>query len=602
MTTRGRHLRRTISPLVGAVASFLAGFAGASRIARAQERDALGPFAVTREYGIVVMASDGTRLMTDVYRPVNAKPGPALLVRTPYTRTLLSHFREGHYWASHGYAYVVQDVRGRGDSDGRFDPLVHEGSDGYRTQSWIARQPWSNGRVGTMGGSYLGWTQVFTAPLNNPALKAMIPAVTPSDPGGYWPMRHGGISFGMIEWAMVVAGRTLRGIPDDEAEFLDAYRSLPLEEIDTKLGLRLPIWREYLANLENQAYWTPRSYQPRLPRSRVPMFHITGWYDGTLGGSLENFSAMRSGATPATREQQYLMVGPWRHWIGTDSRGTNIGGMEFGAGAIVDLNRQYQQWFRRYLVGDSTAISTWDRVRLFVLGENRWVGAEDWPIPGTRFTPFYVRDGRAGTPAQGRLTTEPPGAGEGGDTYSYDPANATPFLWTRNVDSGGPDDYRSVEQRGDVLVYSMPAPAGGITVCGPVRATVVASSSAFDTDWVARLTLVHRDGYSQRLTDGWIRARARRGDFRNDPLVPGRPETYKIDLWGTCVKAQEGEQLRLSIMSAAYPVLDRNLNTGESLARGTRMVVAHQKVWREAGKLSFVTLPIVERLRSIPTP
>ena len=591
-------IRSFRAPLVIAAALL----AGSGLPGYAQGRDDPGPFAVKREFGMAVAARDGTRLITDVYRPVTPGRVPAVLVRTPYNRTLLSYYREGHYWASHGYAYVIQDVRGRGDSDGRFEPLVDEGADGYRTQSWIARQAWSNGRVGTMGGSYLGWTQVFTAPLNNPALKAMIPSVTPSDPGGYWPMRHGGISLGMIEWAMVVAGRTVRGLPEDEAEFVDAYRSLPLADIDRNMGARSSIWQNYLANLENAAYWTPRSYQSRLPASRVPMFHITGWYDGTLGGSLENFAAMRTRAAPGTRADQYLMVGPWRHWIGSDSRGSTIGGTDFGPGAVVDINRQYRQWFRRHLENDSTALASWFRVRLFLLGENRWIGAEDWPIPGTRFTPFYLRDGRAGEPARGRLTAEAPAAGEGSDRYDYDPANATPFLWTRNVDSGGPDDYRPVEQRGDVLVYSMPAPAGGMTVCGPVRATLVAASSAYDTDWVARLSLVRADGYSQRLTDGWIRARARHGDFRNDPLVPGRPETYQIDLWGTCVGVRPGEQLRLSIMSAAFPVLDRNLNTGESLAHGTRMVVAHQTVWHEAGKLSFVTLPIVDHLRTIEVP
>ncbi len=568
----------------------------------AQALDDPAPFTVKREFSIAVLAADGTKLVTDVYRPVAPGRVPSLLVRTPYNRTLLGYYREGHYWASRGYAYVIQDVRGRGDSEGQFDPLVTEGADGYRAQSWIARQSWSNGRVGTLGGSYLGWTQVFTAPLNNPALKAMIPSVTPSDPGGFWPMRHGGISFGMVEWAMAVAGRTRREFPEDEAEFAEAYRSLPLADIDRNLGARSSIWQSYLANLENEAYWKPRSYQPRLPASRVPMLHVTGWYDGTLGGSLENFAAMRTRAAPETRASQYLLVGPWRHWIDSDSRGPTIGGMDFGAGAVVDIHRQYQQWFGRYLKGDSVALSTWSRVRLFVLGENRWIGAEDWPIPGTRFVSFYLRDGRASDPARGRLTMEPPGVGEGSDTYDYDPANATPFLWTRNVDSGGPDDYRSVEARADVLAYSMAAPAGGMTVCGPIRATIVAGSSARDTDWVARLSLVRADGYSQRLTDGWIRARARNGDFRNDPLVPGRSETYQIDLWGTCVGMRAGEQLRLSIMSAAFPVLDRNLNTGESTAHGTRMVVAHQSVWHEAGKLSFLTLPVVDRPPTIDTP
>jgi putative CocE/NonD family hydrolase len=377
---------------------------------------------------------------------------------------------------------------------------------------------------------------------------------------------------------------------------------LPLASIDRNLGAVSPIWQQYLAKLEDAAYWKPRSYQPRLPASRVPMLHLTGWYDGTLGGSLENFEAMRTKAEPSARRDQYLLIGPWRHWVDSDSRGTVIGGMDFGSGAVVDLHRQSRLWFARYLNGDTAAIASWARVRLFELGANRWIGADDWPIPDTRFVPFYLRDGRAGDPTKGRLTAERPGPGEGSDRYDYDPANATPFLWTKNVDSGGPDDYRSVEARPDVLSYSLPAPAGGVTVCGPIRATIVASSSARDTDWVARLSLVRSNGYSQRLTDGWIRARARHGDFRNDPLVPGRAETYSIDLWGTCVGVGEGEQLRLAVMSAAFPVLDRNLNTGESLAHGTRMVVAHQAVWHEAGKLSSVSLPIVDRPREIDPP
>jgi len=538
---------------------------------------------------------DGIALIADVYRPETPKRVPALLLRTPYLRNGLASYQQGHYWASRGYAYVIQDVRGRGDSEGRFEPLINEGRDGYRTQSWIARQAWSDGQVGTLGGSYSGWTQVFPAVLNNPALKAMIPMVTPSDPGGFWPMRHGGISFGMLEWAMVVEGRTVRGFPDDEAELAAAYRSLPLRTIDEKIGARSRIWRDYLDNLENPAYWQPRSYQSRLPESRVPMFHVTGWYDGTLGGSLENFAAMRAKASPETRRNQYLMIGPWRHWVDQDARGAIIGGMDFGPEAVVDTRRQYQLWFDRYLKQASNEVGTWPRVRLFLLGDNRWIGADDWPVPETRFTRYYL----AGA---GRLSPDSLAATTDSSSYDYDPADPTPFFWTRNVDSGGPDDYRPVESRRDVLSYTTESPAAKLTVCGPVRATIVASSSAKDTDWVARLTLVRADGYSQRLTEGWVRARARRGDFRNDALTPGKAETYQIDLWGTCVAVRPGERLRLAIMSGAYPLLTRNLNTGGDLSRETTPVVAHQTVFHRAGRLSFVTLPVVHNVREIETP
>ncbi len=574
--------------LVGA----LPGMAASAQPSRPNEPE---PFRVRREFAQKVMTADGIALVTDVYRPDTPSRVPALLVRTPYTRTGLSSYQEGHYWASRGYAYVVQDVRGRGDSEGRFEPLINEGRDGYRAQSWIARQPWSDGQVGTLGGSYSGWTQVFPAILNNPALKAMIPMVTPSDPGGFWPMRRGGISFGMLEWAMVVEGRTVRSFPDDEAELADAYRSLPLQTIDEKIGARSATWRTHLRNLENPEFWKPRSYQRRLTESRVPMFHVTGWYDGTLGGSLENFAAMRTRGTAEARDHQYLMVGPWRHWVDSDARASTIGGMDFGPAAVVDTRRLYQLWFDRYLKHQSNAAAGWPRVRLFVLGENRWIGADDWPLPGTRFVPYYLR-------GAGRLTPDSLAQGEGSSRYEYDPKNPTPFFWTRNVDSGGPDDYRSVESRPDVLTYTMESPVEKLTVCGPITATILASSSAKDTDWVARLTLVRSDGYSQRLTEGWVRARARRGNFRNDPLTPGKPETYQIDMWGTCVSVRPGERLRLAIMSGAYPLLTRNLNTGGDLGLETEPVVAHQTVYHEAGRLSFVTLPIVDRTREIATP
>lgn len=559
------------------------------------------PFRVRREFGLRVRTPDGVALATDVYRPDTPSRVPALLVRTPYVRTGLSSYQQGHYWASRGYAFVVQDVRGRGDSEGRFEPLVNEAKDGYAAQSWVARQPWSDGQVGTLGGSYLGWTQVFPAPLNNPALKAMIPMVTPSDPGGFWPMRHGGLSFGMLEWAMEVQGKAVRGFPDDEAELTTAYASLPLLTIDEKIGARSSVWRDYLANLENAVYWDARSYQQRLPRSRVPMFHVTGWYDGTLGGSLENFALMRARGAPEAREHQYLMIGPWRHWVDSDSKGPVIGGMDFGPGAMVDTWRQYQRWFDRYLRHQADATADWPRVRLFQLGMNRWIGADDWPLPGTRPTRIYLAGGRAGAPDVGRATPDSLSSGAP-STYDYDPSNPTPFLWTRNVDSGGPDDYRRVEGRSDVLTYTMDSPREELSVCGPVRATLTASSSARDTDWVVRLSLVHADGYSQRLTEGWVRARARRGEFRNDPLTPGKPETYQIDMWGTCVGVKPGERLRVAVMSGAFPVLTRNLNTGGDLARETTPVVAHQTIFNEPGRLSWVTLPVVPTVRVIPTP
>ncbi|MEZ4588991.1 MAG: CocE/NonD family hydrolase [Gemmatimonadales bacterium] len=554
---------------------------------------------IVREFGVRATMRDGTTLIADVYRPASPARVAAILERTPYNRTGNNYAELGQRWASLGYAYVIQDVRGRGDSEGRFDPLAQEILDGYDTQSWVAQQSWSNGRVGTVGGSYGGWTQVLPAPLNNPALRAMIPMVTPSDPGGFWPQRRGGLSFGMLEWAMVVDGRTTRRLPYEVFDLVTAYRTRPIRDADRAIGGPSPIWREYLEHLEDAEYWKARSYQHRLTESKVPMLHVTGWYDGTLGGSLENFAAMRAGGSARAREHQYLLVGPWRHWIGLDSRGTRLGEVEFGDGSKVDVAALSARWFEHYLARERAEPIDWPKVRVFLMGENRWIAGDDWPMAGTRMTSYYL-DRRGGA---GALRAERPGSDATAmDRYDYDPADPTPFLWAINVDSGGPDDYSAIEARPDVLSYDLPSPSETTYVCGPIRATLFAASSARDTDWVARLSLVRADGYSQRLTEGWVRARERKGNFRNDPLTPGQMERYDLDLWGTCVAVRPGERLRLAVTSAAFPLLVPNFNTGGSLGLETEPVVAHQTIGRGGEWASFVTLPVLERPRYVPKP
>jgi putative CocE/NonD family hydrolase len=328
------------------------------------------------------------------------------------------------------------------------------------------------------------------------------------------------------------------------------------------------------------------------------MLHITGWYDGTLGGSLENFSTMRARGSAAAREHQYLLVGPWRHWFTLDSRNTRLGAIDFGEASKVDLPALSAAWFDHYLRQEARAPIDWPKVRVFQMGANRWIGGDEWPLAGTRMVPYYLDRDPAGT---GVLGATAPRA-DTSDRYDYDPADPTPFLWERNVDSGNPDDYRPVEARRDVLVYTMPSPAAELSVCGPVRAVIFAASSARDTDWVARLSVVRADGYSQRLTEGWVRARERLGNFRNDPLEPGRVERYELDLWGTCIAVRPGERLRLAVMSAAFPLLIPNLNTGGDLGLETEPVVARQSVHRGGARASFVTLPIVAAPRMISRP
>ena len=496
-------------------------------------------------------------------------------------------------WVARGFAFVVQDVRGRGDSAGRFEPLAQETNDGFDTQSWIATQPWSNGRVGTMGGSYAGWTQVLPASLNNPALRAMIPTVAPPDPGRYWPQQNGGPSLAVLEWAAVVEGRTLRSISREHPALVDVYDSLPLQDMDTKLGFNSEYWQNSLANLHSRDYWESRSYQHRIHESRVPMLHISGWYDGTLGGSLQNFEIMRKHADDVAKRNQYLIIGPWRHWVDDDSKNSSLGSVDFGAASKIDLNSLRQEWFDHYLRSDATeGPNHWPRARLYVMNANRWLNSDDWPVPRTRFEKFYLA-GHGAAPREGLLSINLPQGRAAPDQYKYDPLRATPFLWSLSIDSGGPDDYAEVDARSDVLVYETNFGKKEVTVCGPVTAELYAASTAVDTDWIARLSLVHPSGYVQRLTEGWVRARARNDNFGNDPLTPGRVEKYEIDMWGTCVELESGYSLRLTVMSAAYPLVARNMNTGGEIGSETGSVVAEQSVFHSADYPSSVVLPIL---------
>ena len=558
------------------------------------ELDNLGPHTVKREFGQFTPMRDGILLATDVYRPETDDKIPAILLRTPYTRTLEMYFLQGQYWASHGYAFIVQDVRGRGDSEGSFNPLAQETNDGYDAQSWIAKQPWSNGQVGTMGRSYSGWTQVLSASLNNPALKAMIPVVTPPDPGKYWPMRNGGLSIGMVEWAMIVDGRTMHNFPQSAIEpetgavVWEAYNNLSLRDIDIKIGYRSKIWQDYLDNLYNESYWVSRSYQHRLHKSQIPMLHVTGWYDGTLGGSLQNFPNMRQNGNPKTRNEQYLIIGPWRHWVESDAKNTKIGDIDFSDASKMDLQEIYRKWFDYHIAGKKNEVEKWPQVRLFVMNGNRWIEADDWPVPGTEYINYYLREGN-------KLDKAKPIIDELPDTYTYDPENPAPFIWSYSVDSGGPDNYEKVDKRSDILVYETDVSDNTFTVCGPITATLYAATSATDTDWVARISLVHPSGYVQRLTEGWTRARSRNGFFKNELVNPGTVEKYKIDLWGTAVEIQPGYTLRLSITSSTLPLLARNLNTGKDITNETNPVVASQAIYHNIDYPSYVTIPIIDK-------
>jgi putative CocE/NonD family hydrolase len=547
---------------------------------------------ITAEFNVRIPMRDGATLSADIYRPAGPGRFPVVLVRTPYLDLGTGSQEDGQFWAEHGYAYVIQDVRGRGSSDGSFYPLVHEANDGYDTQTWLGTQPWSSGRVGTLGSSYLGWTQVYTAGLNNPHLAAMVPTVAPPDPFRNIPYQHGVFSPTLIEWLVLLDGHVLQKTPLGYAR--EQLRSLPLADMDRLYGRRLPAWHDWVAHPALDDYWAAQSYQDNYLKSRVPGLHVTGWYDDVLIGTLENYANLTTRAVdPAARKLQWLIVGPWPHAV---DQGRSIGQVDFGPTAVIGLRDVELQWFDHWLKGIDNGMDREPHVRIFVMGANRWRTENEWPMARTRYVKFFLHSsGKANTlRGDGVLSPDEPAPREPADQFTYDPADPVPFVTPPTfAQLGGPDDYREVEHRQDVLVYTS-TPFGEPTeVCGPLRVHLVAASSARDTDWTAKVVDVHPDGYAQRLNDGIVRARFRHSDSKPQLLTPGKAEAYEIDAWATCIELQAGHRLRLEISSSEFPKFMPNLNTGEDDGTGTQRMIAAQTVFHDKARPSYVVVPIV---------
>jgi hypothetical protein len=467
---------------------------------------------------------DGVTLAANVFRPDIAGKFPVILTRTPYGKNGKSFFDAGAYYAQHGYVYIVQDVRGRGDSDGGFRPWI-EGQDGFDTIEWAARQSWSSGNVGTIGGSYACFDQWQAAEEQPPHLKAMVASSCPPD---LFDSTYINNVFDMdaILWAMLTNGHVLQEVPADvpgEAPY-KTYLHLPVLTLDEAFGWRLQrSWRDLITHAHDPDYWRSRSYQSGLSRVSVPVLHLDGWYDlGDATRSLQNYNAMIAhGATGEARRNQRVIIGPWIH----NNYSPKVGDIDFGPEAALSLRDTALQWYDCYLKQkDCEQIHAWPQLKIFHMGENRWTSEDHWPLPQVKLTPYYFHSaGHAKTlTGDGALTTAAPVA-EKPDLYTYDPAAPTPIVFPADSLAGpAAQDQRATESRPDMLVFSSASLAAPVQVTGRIHVRLWAASSAPDTDWVARLVDVHPDGYAQRLVDGQVRARFRKSFDHPSLLEPGK--------------------------------------------------------------------------------
>jgi uncharacterized protein len=539
---------------------------------------------------------DGAILRADVHRPEGGGEHPVLLMRTPYGKThgqSESGYHHPSWFADHGYIVVVQDCRGRWASGGEFTPFLNEGEDGYDTIEWAARLPGSTGRVGMYGYSYPGLVQLLAALERPPSLAAIAPGFTSSQAYDGWIYSHGALFLGWaLTWALFLSHDTARRGGDDRAVqemrqgLLDVeqhYWRLPLAEVP-----HMPrYWLDWLEHPTHDDYWRRWSVDAAYERIEVPALHFSGWYDGFLRGTVDNYA----GLSALGAAEQRLIVWPWTHEPWTPVWGAEESDLGFRSADDAHL-----AWFDRQLKGAATEAPP---VRLYVLHEG-WRDFSAWPPPGTTTRELFLHSGgRANSKHGDGVLSEARPDDERPDVYVDDPELPT---WSAgghsccdaSVTPMGPACQGAAEATKVVLVYTSAPLERDLRLIGEAELILHVASTSRDTDFVARLCAVDEEDCSRNLQEGLVRARYRNGYEAAEPLTPDEPVELTIRLGPLGVLVRAGWRLRLDVASSDFPQWDRNLNSfgPPGLEGATAVKVAVQTVFHDAARPSRLRLPV----------
>jgi putative CocE/NonD family hydrolase len=541
---------------------------------------------------VKVPMRDGVKLSGDVYLPTRPGKWPVILERTPYNNSGEWYVNRARYFAQRGYVYVLEDVRGRYDSEGEWNAWFNEINDGRDTLDWCGTQPWSSGNVGMNGMSYMGLVQWLAAPTGSPYLKTIIPQMASADFYLYG-MNYTGGAFQLhinLPWAINTSSRTMQ---NSEAYDWDRlFRHLPiLTSEEAATGRQVGFYRDWVRHSSYDDFWKKISNYGKFQRMDLPILQIAGWWDIHGVSLFANYDGIQREGTERARRLQKVVMGPWVH---TDKPERKYGVLDFGVDSVMDLYELWLRWMDHWLKGIDNGMEEEPPLKLFVMGINRWRNAERWPLPDTRFASFYLHsDGRANSLfGKGGLSEEKPKR-ELPDSYAYDPENPVPLVTGIKDGSHPPADHRPIERRDDVLVYTSEPLEEDLEVTGPIQAHVWASSSARDTDWTARLLDVHPDARSLNLCEGILRARFRESFERPALLSPGTTYEFTIKMGVTSNAFLKGHRIRLEVSSSNFPRFDRNLNNGGDLGVDPQIVVAKQTIYHDEEHSSDVLLPVV---------
>ncbi|HJT97587.1 MAG TPA: CocE/NonD family hydrolase [Rhodanobacteraceae bacterium] len=553
------------------------------------------------QWGVKIPLRDGVKLNATLYRPLGQKdPLPCVFTLTPYISQ--SYHDRGMYFAGHGYVFLTIDVRGRGNSEGEFMPLLQEAKDGHDIVEWLGTQPYCNGKVTMWGGSYAGYDQWATAKEFPAHLATIVPVASPK-PGVDYPMRNNIFYPYDMQWMTLVSGRAGQDkIFGDSAFWSTTFKRLyeahaPFADLDKYVGNPSPIFHTWIEHPAQDAYWD--SYSPtqdQYAKLDLPILTITGHYDGDQPGALAFYREHMQYGSDADKARHYLIIGPWDH-PGTRTPQAEVAGLKFGEASLLDMNALHKAWYDWTMKDGAKPEFLKDKVAFYVVGEEAWRYAPSLEATTAHSDAWYLDSvaGRANDVFASGSLGKDKGRGQP-DRYVYDPLDTSPTQWeTVDVPNGLTDQRGLIASAGKILVYHTPAFAADTDIAGFFKLSAWLSIDQPDTDLVVAVYEIKQDGSSVALADDLMRARYRKSPREATPVKPGAVERYDFDRFTyTARRIAKGSRLRLLVAPINSLWSQKNYNSGGVVANesGKDARKATVTLYHDASRPSALYVPI----------
>jgi putative CocE/NonD family hydrolase len=558
--------------------------------------------AVEFQWDAKIPLRDGVRLAAIVYKPrEQSQPLPCVFTLTPYIAQ--SYHDRGLYFAAHGYVFLSVDVRGRGNSEGAFTPLLQEAADGYDVVEWIAQQPYCNGKVAMWGGSYAGYDQWASAKEAPPHLSTIVPVASPM-PGVDYPMQHNLFYSYDTQWLALVAGRTSQEKVFNDGDFWSAqfrrwYEAhAPFNELDRHVGNPSATFQTWISHPLQDAYWdsfnpTPQQYA----NINLPILSISGQYDGDQPGALAFYRAHLQSASAAAKAKHYLIIGPWDH-AGTRTPKAEVAGLKFGQAALLDMNALHKEWYDWTMKDGAKPAFLKDKVAFYVTGEEAWRYAPTLDAVTARSDVLYLDSIAASANdvfASGSLQRDKHGSGKP-DRYVYDPLDTSSAAWESEASDNGLTDQRGVMlAAGSTLFYHSPVFNAATDLAGFFKLSAWIALDQPDTDIGVSIYEVKADGSSVFLSGDAMRARYRSSLREAHRVEVGAIERYDFERFSFVARRiAKGSRLRLAIGPINSMYAEKNYNSGGVVAaesgKDARSVTV--KLYHDAAHPSALSMPI----------